>query len=929
MSNNAAPVSSHDNNAPSNTAPSGPTSAIQPPFPPPATSVTASRTTAAAAAAQQSIHIRVLAASTGVCYRIGLHPNELTVTNIRRHLAAAIPPQDQILLLGPPYKVPKDSTLRSAEVLSALRLGDQEDDIAPSASTRADNTTTATAATAPSLLNATERTGAKRLFLFSKRALSEASPDPPPCVLEPSTIVLPTEPDPSPVQFAAATTAATSDSTAPPAAPSPLHQALQVYERRFMLHLCRGRALADGADLRLSSCRTCVAEQVVIARALRAAVSNLSDHRNGAARTRTEFTANLQAKTAQHSLLLSKFDGYLDRLAKIPLDPSLVSVARSSGRIMETLLDTVPVEREKQWASQCKTSHDNLMNLFSEVDTGFAQLTNAQSREEEARQDLLAEEEIKALSAEVECTAAGIRDRQAERLHTLTKDHKDVVSAVMGVINDESAAQAAFSTLEQMSKASSNILPSMEADDAISAQLMKKVADAKTNVMRRMKTRLRQVSAAQSSIQRVLSSVTVVRDALSQQCENMVHLEHVAELPSSYRDFIAEIRRRRAYGAAVASSSSAMMERLAAMRADEVKSRERFLRNSGRHLMPAFFDIFAPTLTTPPPLYTPQMPAMVEMDMLPDVKLLDMGDSEAAAVSGGTGSSSLGSEDNDDGVVQGGHITTDKEGLSASSLTDPQQQQQQQSGSGGEKGTGQRSAGREIDTGQEGKVHDQSLIVSADEHSANDVIMETACDDDEEGHHAQMEAERKAMAYENATLRQALERMGGKAPRVYVEEARERDREALEKQNKQHRSRKVSTSTDEELDTLRSQVTSLEKQLEKAKAQAKKAADAIVESKKKSDKISHSSFDVGDVGLFMPTGRGSDGKRTYLAFHSNCPHRYLSTDSIDGTPDYVLGRIVYQEELVASGAAGTDSNPYGLHPGTKFWVLTVEVIKVP
>eukprot|EP00957_Ditylum_brightwellii_P196522 14973550-Ditylum_brightwellii.AAC.1 len=79
----------------------------------------------------------------------------------------------------------------------------------------------------------------------------------------------------------------------------------------------------------------------------------------------------------------------------------------------------------------------------------------------------------------------------------------------------------------------------------------------------------------------------------------------------------------------------------------------------------------------------------------------------------------------------------------------------------------------------------------------------------------------------------------------------------------------------------------------------------------------------------MPTGRGSDGKRTYLAFHSNCPHRYLSTDSIKGTPDYVLGRIVYQEELIASGSSGTDSNPYGLHPGTKFWVLTVEVIKVP
>ena len=93
----------------------------------------------------------------------------------------------------------------------------------------------------------------------------------------------------------------------------------------------------------------------------------------------------------------------------------------------------------------------------------------------------------------------------------------------------------------------------------------------------------------------------------------------VDELPESYRDFMSEIRRRRAYGGAVTSSSTAMMDRLASMREDEVKAREKFLRGSGRHLMPAFFEIFAPTLATPPPLFTPQLPAMVEMDTLPDV----------------------------------------------------------------------------------------------------------------------------------------------------------------------------------------------------------------------------------------------------------------------------------------------------------------------
>ena len=50
-----------------------------------------------------------------------------SVANIRRRLAGAVEPQDQILLIGPPYKVVKDSLLRSTDVLKSLRLGDEED----------------------------------------------------------------------------------------------------------------------------------------------------------------------------------------------------------------------------------------------------------------------------------------------------------------------------------------------------------------------------------------------------------------------------------------------------------------------------------------------------------------------------------------------------------------------------------------------------------------------------------------------------------------------------------------------------------------------------------------------------------------------------------------------------------------------------------
>lgn len=787
-----------------------------------------------------------------------LQPSHLTrtypffvhrVANIRGHLAAAIPPSDQILLLGPPYKVPKDSTLQSEETQNALRLGDMEDDpiIEDEDST-----------TPRKILASTERSGARRLFLFSKQALSENAPDPPACYLEPMDLNLPTD------------AVGQSPLNLDPAGSPPLHQALAAYERQSMLYLSQGRVLADGADLRFSACRNCVQEQAVMARALRSAVSNLSDHYSGAARTRAEFTSNFQAKSVAHASLLNRFDSILTDLANIPLHSSLVSIARSSGRSLETLLDTVPVERERAWVQQCQTSHHRLVILFGELDTAFGELGTPASREQEARLDLTAEEEIQMLWSEVEGTAKVIRDSQSQRLGRLTADHQEVVRVIMNAINADSddEVQSAFTPLRQMSNSSKDIIPSMVTDDAIMKELMEKVADAKTRAMKRMKVRLRDVSVAQSSIQRVLSSVGVLRDALTQQTDNMVHLEHVAELPDSYRDFLSELRRRRAYGHAVTSSSTAMMERLASMRADEVKAREKFLRGPGRHLMPAFFEIFVPTLATPPPLFTPQLPAMVELDTLPVVGHDTIGESSADAVMRGTSTSTLTAES-----------------------------QLQHAGGGQENMMGSAAAGP-----HETDQHHDQLIVSADEQSGTGLILDTAGG-------AAADAEVKTLAYENAVLRQALERSGGKPVRAYIEVARAKD----------------GSKVDE------AEIIALRKELAEAKVQAKVAKQALetasTADKKTSDKISHSSFAVGDVGLFMPTGRGSGGKRTYLAFHTNCPHRYLSTDSIKGTPDFVLGRIVYQEELVA-GEVGTDANPYGLHIGTTFWVLTVEVLKL-
>ncbi|CAB9512879.1 Autophagy-related protein 11 [Seminavis robusta] len=893
--------------------------------------------------------VRILVAATGVTYKISLPLSDLTVANIQSHLAAAVPPSDQILLLGPPYKVPKDSTLQSEEVLQSLRVGDLEDDPLAAAAESAKAISQGTQASTSSgpitpihntILSTTERSGARRLFLFSKQALSQTAPDPPLCSLQPKTLQLPSQaPGQSPLEmsFSAGQSASSSPNSMPP-----LHQALAAYERQFMLSLGQGRVLADGADMRLRACRQCVQEQAIMARALRAAVSNLSDHYNGAARTRSQFTNTFQHATAKHASLLQRFESILSNLQAIPLHPALVRMARSSGRVMETLLDTVPVEPERAWAAQCQTSHQRLLTLFADLDATFASLGTPAQRDEEARKDLAAEHEIQTAWAQLTSgEVKQIRDRQAERLERLTQDHRAVVDIILRavgnnndqqqqldpwtqqqqqqpaplspqtnatVVSDPSNVQNAFGPLQEMSHASKDIVPNMIQDDGKLAHFMETVAASKNRAMKYMQQRLREVSIAQSSIQRVLSSVAVLKDALQTQSENMVHLEHVEQLADSYKQFLSEIRRRRAYGQAVMSSSTAMMERLASMRADEVKAREKFLRGPGRHLMPPFFEMFVPTLATPPPLFTPQLPAMVELDTMPDVGPPESHDqSDATMIPVSTAG--------EQGVVSTSASTLTAESAAParrySATTEDAKMAEDSSKNVAS------TAGRTAEQQPHDQQQPEQLIVSADD--GNDLILGDG--EGDTSRRAAEDAERKTLAYENAVLRQALERLGGKPPRAYLDEAAAA-------------APPVSAPSDVDL----AAVAALKKELSETKAAAEAAEKKVDALEKKEaartsraihrendDRISHSSFSVGDVGLFMPTGRGSGGKRTYLAFHTNCPHRYLSTDNIPGSPDFVLGRIVYQEELIA-GEVGTDANPYGLHVGTKFWVLTVEVL---
>jgi hypothetical protein len=127
--------------------------------------------------------------------------------------------------------------------------------------------------------------------------------------------------------------------------------------------------------------------------------------------------------------------------------------------------------------------------------------------------------------------------------------------------------------------------------------------------------------------------------------------------------------------------------------------------------------------------------------------------------------------------------------------------------------------------------------------------------------------------------------------------------------------------------TNQSEVTALRKRLAaKTRANCQGGSRNRRPQKKMVTKISHVvTFGSGRCWSFMPTGSRFRWKACHLPrFSHQLPSSYLSTDCIKGYPLTLMGRLVYQEELVAG--EGFRNGCQSLRPPHwhRLQVLTVE-----
>ncbi|KAE8911871.1 hypothetical protein PF003_g4550 [Phytophthora fragariae] len=887
--------------------------------------------------ARVDVVVRVGDASTGVEHAVALISANVVVEELREELArlSGVPMAEQILLCGPPF-----ARLDPRRPIEYYGLPAED----------------------------------KEVFLYDRRLLSQEAATPPPAVaaLAPVHAQLPSQP-----------VASSEGSKMLSESSHPMMRALVEYEGYFQLQVSQSEALESGTWANITASERGAQELQVQERAIAAAVANLDLFKTSMMKHFAPFWADFQATSDKHERLLSQFDSYLEALSTVELHPALASEERKT--LYDCI--PVEKEREwaaqcEQSHTHVRSQVLKLQQVHDDICKEVTDMMNAHTeacREyEEASAEL---EQMKALGSKQMSITSTLRGNLQYVLSSI--EETSTIASGSNPMQASTNALDVCRRIDALYQGQQNMVPEAQklVEDIIAHVNL--IAAKKATTFARVHSTLRQISISQSKIRDFENSLAVFREALAAQKKHFHELEHLDKLPESYAECLKEISRRLKYGRMFSDRIQSMAEELAQLREDEVQHREEFLRSYGQHLPRDFvtglaekpshcefrmrpFDQSLPLIEDDED--DKDFDPFEQKDHPPSDEFVDCEDHGSS--SGSTTNAELLQERCNELEARVAELTAELEQSKKNLYYD---------------GSGSDSISRSDlskNSAREGESSCEFPLVLALAATAGGMTSSSEADrsnildrelatvrrnigsgaDNHNATIAKLESENQQFLLNAAAFEEYPFQL------LQIQERSKREKQLKENQTKLQqtvkdlsssvRSQRTSlakllkllqlpldpqTVEDEDVDAFVNAnfdavETRLKELLSSAESEAmlqseldqRRSEFRLMESEQDvndSFKISFRSFSVNDLALFLPTSApGSDAQRVYLAFHLGCPHRFLSEESIssfsnDGQryPDYVVGRIVLIDEQTATEG----NNPYALHLGTTFYVLTV------
>ena len=253
---------------------------------------------------------------------------EATVQNLQEFIArqTTIPPPDQIILYGPPFK--------NADHRVAMA-----------------------------------KLEGKSVFVYDRTSLSRSAAHNlaiPPIILSPMEVDLPSSESLPHSHNSLREFAESGD---------PLLRALADYERTFFHHVLIAEVYQSTGKSRLDASVNCLNEQQRILKAIQAAQGSLQDNDSSLSAAFDNLWGHVCSSHEKHEQIMHNFEDSLNQTALVHIDPEL----QQGGRM--TLFDWLPVDRLRQRCHQCANYEHRLWKKAYDLRHRFEETTSAVSSE--------------------------------------------------------------------------------------------------------------------------------------------------------------------------------------------------------------------------------------------------------------------------------------------------------------------------------------------------------------------------------------------------------------------------------------------------------------------------------------------------------------------------------------------------------------------
>ncbi|KAF0682866.1 Aste57867_25053 [Aphanomyces stellatus] len=803
--------------------------------------------------------VQVVNAMDGVRHEVDL-TSRATVNVLRQELVlkTGIPCDEQILLYGPPY-----ARLDPKKSMESYQL----------------------------------HLVSKSVYVYDRRVLSQDNPPIPRVVLHPQTVDVPRVP-------------ASSSSTLLQETSSPLLRALFDYETQFHQQYLMAEAVEEAGTARLASTDACIEQLRAQSNGIQAALANLETHHTAMTQRFTPFWKEFQAASDDHAQLLANFDAYVARLKGIPLHPALATATRT------TLVDCIPLDRERDWLVSCQQSHGSLQSKMEALAASYHTVSDTITSSRHNAPSAISSEVLRQKDAFATSVTslASMRQTLRENYEAVSKRVAETTQQTLEEASSTTTATSmnmsfmfgsthileACRGLDDLFRQQADVLPAMQKLDDELKDFMNGMAKAKEEFFPVVYAQLKLVSQLQSDIVDFETHLGILRDALAYQKRQFAELKHIEKLPEAYDACLVEIKRRRKYGRVFQLRINEMGEKMVAMREEEIMCRESFLREHGQHLPRDF----APGLT--------EKPSHCIVSMRPFDTNLPAIEEDA-----------LDEPPTELQLLKQRCLALEAQVADLQSELD---EQKKASCHCDDSYSNSSSLSASVDTALQGPKFPLVLALAATaglnnssesvkDHEHIKRLKETLYEKDTRL--AQLEDTQSSL---NDTVQQMQFNMG-------------MQRNWLKKVTHALSLPECDWDSAEGMHDTLMQIedkwkTKRESTEQSDGANVVAAAAESWDDQDKMSKIAFRAFSYNDLALFLPTFAPNDvnAAKIYLAFHLGCPNRFLSDESIttfyqtqNRYPEYILGRIVYIDERVATER----DNPYRLITGTTFYVLTV------